>query len=72
MCEFVHEFKYEIHTNSNSYELFAGKIVYVTNGLYCMMIFFSGKSRSKYTVYLSIIVWLIFDHVIFAIFYSIV
>ena len=32
-ANFVHEFKYEIHTNS--YELFARKIGYVTNGLYC-------------------------------------
>ena len=32
-ANFVHEFKYEIRTNS--YELFALKIGYVTNGLYC-------------------------------------
>ena len=32
-ANFVHEFKYEIRTNS--YELFARKIGYVTNGLYC-------------------------------------
>ena len=31
---FVHEFKYEIHTNS--YEFFARKISYVTNGLCCI------------------------------------
>ena len=30
---FVHEFKCEIRTNS--YEFFARKIGYVTNGLYC-------------------------------------
>ena len=40
MCEFadanlVHEFKYEIRMNS--YEFFARKIGYVTNGLYCNM-----------------------------------
>ena len=32
---------------------------------------FLEKNRSKYTEYICIIVWLIFDHVIFAIFYSI-
>ena len=31
-ANFVHEFKYEI---ANSYEFFARKIDYVTNGLYC-------------------------------------
>ena len=31
-ANFVHEFKYEIRTNS--YEFFARKIGYVTNGLY--------------------------------------
>ena len=35
-ANFVHEFKYEIRTNS--YEFFAGKIGYVTNGLYCISI----------------------------------
>ena len=40
-ANFVHEFKYEIRTNS--YEFFARKIGYVTNGLYCIaqnLIFF--------------------------------
>ena len=32
-ANFVHEFKYEIRTNS--YGFFARKIGYVTNGLYC-------------------------------------
>ena len=32
-ANFVHEFKYEIRTNS--YEVFATKIGYVTNSLYC-------------------------------------
>ena len=36
-ANFVHEFKYEIRTNS--YELFARKIGYVTNGLYCILHF---------------------------------
>ena len=35
-ANFVHEFKYEIRTNS--YELFARKIGYVTNGLYCRIL----------------------------------
>ena len=38
---FVHEFKYEIR--SNSYELFARKIGYVTNGLHCTLLNPSGK-----------------------------
>ena len=33
---FMHEFKYEIRTNS--YEFFARKIGYVTNGLYCIIV----------------------------------
>ena len=33
LANFVHEFKYEIRTNS--YEFFARKIGYITNGLYC-------------------------------------
>ena len=35
-ADFVHEFKYEIRTNS--YEFFALKIGYVTNGLYCTVL----------------------------------
>ena len=42
---FVHEFKYEIHTNS--YEFFARKIGYVTNGLYCR-IFTEGNLTNEF------------------------
>ena len=34
-ANFVHEFKYEIRTNS--YGFFARKIGYVANGLYCSL-----------------------------------
>ena len=34
LANFMHKFKYEIHTNL--YEFFARKIGYVTNGLYCI------------------------------------
>ena len=60
-ANFVHEFKYEIHTNS--YELFVRKIGYVTNGRYCTLhfkneetLFHSAGPISRYS-HLIINVW---------------